>query len=77
MAPDLLGRHFAAERPDTVRLADISYLPTGEGWLYLATIKDMATSIRLDPAKWPGTELSELFHQARSRAEAADNRSRA
>ena len=43
VAPNLLGRRFAAERPDTVRLADISYLPTGEGWLYLAAIKDMAT----------------------------------
>ena len=31
VAPYLLGRHFAAERPDAVRLADISYLPTDEG----------------------------------------------
>ena len=43
VAPNLLDRHFTAERPDTVWLADISYLPTGEGWLYLAAIKDMAT----------------------------------
>jgi putative transposase len=43
VAPNLLGRRFAADRPDAVWLADISYLPTGEGWLYLAVIKDMAT----------------------------------
>jgi putative transposase len=43
VAPNLLGRRFAAERPDTVWLADISYIPTGEGWLYLAAIKDLAT----------------------------------
>jgi putative transposase len=43
VAPNLLARNFAAERPDQVWLADISYLPTGEGWLYLAAIKDMAT----------------------------------
>jgi putative transposase len=43
VAPNLLGRRFAAERPDTVWLADISYLPTGEGWLYLAAIEDLAT----------------------------------
>ena len=44
MAPNLLGRRFAAEeRPDTVWLADISYLPTDEGWLYLAAIEDLAT----------------------------------
>jgi transposase InsO family protein len=43
VAPNLLDRNFAVERPDAVWLADISYLPTGEGWLYLAAIKDMAT----------------------------------
>ncbi len=43
VAPNLLDRNFAAERPDTVWLADLSYIPTGEGWLYLAAIKDLAT----------------------------------
>ena len=43
VAPNLLDRKFAADRPDTVWLADISYIPTGEGWPYLAAIKDMAT----------------------------------
>jgi putative transposase len=43
VAPNLLDRNFAAERPDAVRLADISYLATDEGWLYLAAIEDLAT----------------------------------
>jgi putative transposase len=43
IAPNLLARDFTAERPDQVWLADISYIPTDEGWLYLAAIKDMAT----------------------------------
>jgi transposase InsO family protein len=43
VAPNLLDRNFAAERPDAVWLADISYLPTDEGWLYLAAVEDMAT----------------------------------
>src|SRR5688500_20145916 len=43
MAPNRLGRSFEAERPDTVWLADISYIPTDEGFLYLAAIKDLAT----------------------------------
>ena len=44
VAPNLLERHFAAEGPDTVRLADISCIPTDEeGWLYLAAIEDIAT----------------------------------
>ena len=43
VAPNLLGRRFAADRPDAVWLADVSYIPTDEGWLYLATIEDLAT----------------------------------
>jgi putative transposase len=43
VAPNLLDRRFAADRPDVVWLADISYLPTGEGFLYLAAIEDLAT----------------------------------
>ena len=43
VAPNLLDRHFVADRPDAVWLADISYLPTGEGWLYLAAVEDLAT----------------------------------
>jgi putative transposase len=43
VAPNLLEQKFAADQPDTVWLADLSYIPTGEGWLYLAAIKDMAT----------------------------------
>jgi putative transposase len=39
-APDLLGRDFVAARPNRVWLADITYLPTREGFLYLAFILD-------------------------------------
>ena len=43
IAPNLLKQDFSAARPNTVWLADITYLPTGEGWLYLAAILDLAT----------------------------------
>ena len=43
IAPNLLDRHFEAAAPDTVWLADITYIPTDEGWLYLAAMKDVAT----------------------------------
>ncbi|MCG7363532.1 IS3 family transposase [Roseomonas sp. ACRSG] len=43
VAPNLLGRQFAVTHPNTVWLADITYLPTGEGWLYLAAVLDLAT----------------------------------
>ncbi|MCQ8193911.1 IS3 family transposase [Streptomyces rugosispiralis] len=42
-APDLLGRDFTAARPGTRLVGDITYLPTQEGWLYLACWLDLAT----------------------------------
>jgi len=41
VAPNLLQRDFAAQRPDQKWLADITYISTWEGWLYLAAILDM------------------------------------
>ena len=43
VAANLLDQNFAADRPDQVWLADITYIPTGEGWLYLAVILDLFT----------------------------------
>lgn len=43
VAENLLDQNFVAERPDQVGLADITYIPTGEGWLYLAVILDLFT----------------------------------
>nr|WSX75742.1 IS3 family transposase [Streptomyces sp. NBC_00899] len=42
-APDLIGRDFTAARPGTRLVGDITYLPTEEGWLYLACWLDLAT----------------------------------
>ncbi|WP_406424626.1 IS3 family transposase [Streptomyces sp. NBC_00842] len=42
-APDLVGRDFTATRPGTKLVGDITYLPTVEGWWYLATVIDLAT----------------------------------
>ena len=41
VAPNLLQRDFHAERPDHKWLTDITYIPTGEGWLYLAAVLDL------------------------------------
>ena len=43
IAPNRLDQKFAAERPNQVWLADITYVPTGEGWLYLAAVLDLFT----------------------------------
>ena len=38
--PDLVGRNFTADAPGTKLVGDITYIPTWEGWLYLATVID-------------------------------------
>jgi putative transposase len=41
--PDLVNRHFTAEKPGEKMVGDITYIPTWQGWLYLATVIDCAT----------------------------------
>lgn len=41
IAPNLLNRQFQAEAPDKKWVADITYIPTREGWLYLAAVMDL------------------------------------
>jgi transposase InsO family protein len=43
IAPNLLQQKFTVFAPNRVWLADITYIPTGEGWLYLAAVMDLAT----------------------------------
>ena len=43
IAPNILGRKFKAERTNQAWVSDITYIPTGEGWLYCAIIKDLFT----------------------------------
>lgn len=42
-SPNLLDRKFQCLTPNTVWLADITYVDTDQGWLYVAAVKDMAT----------------------------------
>lgn len=41
VAENVLGRDFTASAPDRKWVGDITYLPTSEGWLYLAIILDV------------------------------------
>lgn len=41
LSPDLLGRDFTTQRPNLVWVSDITYIPTDEGWLYLASTMDL------------------------------------
>ena len=40
-APDLVERRFVADRPNALWLADITYVPTLEGYLFLGVVMDM------------------------------------
>ncbi|EFA4866129.1 IS3 family transposase [Escherichia coli] len=41
VAPNLLNQNFNPPEPDLVWVQDITYLKTGEGWLYLAAVMDL------------------------------------
>jgi len=41
IAPNVLDRQFTAEAPNHRWVADITYIPTDEGWLYLAGVLDL------------------------------------
>jgi transposase InsO family protein len=41
IAPNLLNRQFSVAAPNRVWAGDITYIPTQEGWLYLATVIDL------------------------------------
>jgi putative transposase len=41
VAPNLLKQDFDIKEPNKVWLADITYIPTLEGWLYLAAVMDL------------------------------------
>jgi transposase InsO family protein len=43
IAPNLLEQNFNADHPNRVWASDITYIKTGEGWLYLAMVKDLCT----------------------------------
>jgi putative transposase len=54
-APDLVERNFAAAGPDQLWVADITYIPTWAGFLYLAVVLDaVALALNTRPRKTLG-----------------------
>jgi transposase InsO family protein len=43
IAPNVLARQFERAAPDQAWVTDLTYIPTGEGWLYLAVILDLCS----------------------------------
>jgi putative transposase len=67
VAPNRLDRQFQGVEPDRVYVGDITYVATGEGWLYLAVFLDlfsrqvvgwamsawMTADLVIVPCRWP------------------------
>jgi putative transposase len=65
--PDLVNRDFTAERPGQKFVGDITYVPTWEGWLYLATVIDCHTKMVVGYAmddNYKTGLISEALHHA-------------
>jgi putative transposase len=43
IAPNLIDRNFIAAAPNRIWLADITYIETDQGWLYLAAVMDLCS----------------------------------
>lgn len=56
VAPNLLLGRAAPKRPDEVWVADITYVPTAEGWLYLAAVMDLYSRHILGWSVWQSLE---------------------
>jgi putative transposase len=71
IAPNLLSRMFEAEAPNRVWACDISYLPTREGWLYLAVVLDLfarrVVGWSMQPTLERGLVLAALEHALQRR----------
>jgi len=65
IAPNALDRQFQQEASDTVWCADITYIPTLSGWVYLAAVIDLATRMIVgwSMARHMRTELVECALQ--------------
>jgi putative transposase len=70
VAENLLGQRFQASEPSKVWVTDITYIPTDEGWLYLAGHKDLYTREIVGYAMGPRMTKN-LVNQSLFRAVAA------
>lgn len=73
VAENLLAQDFAGTHPGQVWLTDITYIPTQEGWLYLAGHKDLYTREIVGYAMAPRM-TKHLVSQTLPRAVAAKRR---
>ena len=71
-APNLVDQYFEVARPKSIWVADITYVPTAEGWLYLAAVMDLRTR-KIVGWSLKGTLGAEIALEAFDRAVALEN----
>ena len=71
-APNLVDQYFVADRPNSIWMADMTYIPTDEGWLYLAAVMDLCTR-KIVGWSLKDTLAKELALEAFDRAVAVEN----
>jgi putative transposase len=74
IAPNTLDRQFATAQPDQAWAADITYIPTDQGWLYLSAVIDLCSRkiIGWSTADHLKAELAtDALHQAIQRRDPA------
>ena len=55
VADDLVERQFRPAAPNVLWIADVTYLRTWEGWLYLAAVQDAYCARGSSAGAWPTT----------------------
>ena len=73
--PNVLQQHFDTSQPDAVWLTDITYIPTDEGYLYVAGVMDLYTRqiVGLSMASHLRSELTEAaLHMALTQRQPTD-----
>ncbi|MEZ4666323.1 MAG: IS3 family transposase [Anaerolineae bacterium] len=73
--PNILEQHFDVAQPDAVWLTDITYIPTHEGYLYVAGVMDLYTRqiVGLSMASHLRSELTEsALHMALTQRQVTD-----
>ncbi len=71
-APNLVDQYFHTDRVNSIWMSDITYLPTGEGWLYLAAVMDLCTR-KIVGWSLKDTLQTEITLEALDRAVAIEN----
>ena len=62
VSPNLLKRDFTADSPNQKWVGDITYIPTDEGWLYVAIIKDLCLIRRLSDTPFQAVLIQILLY---------------